>query len=811
MQSLLQDLRYGWRLMWRSPGFTIAAVVTLALGIGANSAIFSLINVLSLKPLSYREPSRVAFVLGWDIEERDTRFNLRLADYLDLQQQTQSLDALAAYTYLSANLTGGDIPERVQAYRVTPNTFTMLGVPAALGRAFERGDVRDGRDDVAVLSHGLWQRGFGGEASVLGRRVLLNGRPHEIVGVMPPRFEFPVFNFKGDVWVPWLITDAARGQSGATQSATLVGRLRADVSYARAQAELDTLMRSLAIEYPETNRGLGIRLVEMGRLDEEEVGSAMTIVFVTAALVLVLACANVANLLLARGVSRHRELAVRAAIGASRWRIGRQLLVEGLLLALAGGLAGILLATVGLHALGSVLPEVVLTTQPNIDELGVDRVTLGYTLAVSLLASLVFGLVPAWRAARPRVQEGLKATAAAGGTRGTRRLRTALVVSEVALSALLLVAAGLLARSYGELQRVDPGFNPSGVLTMSLTLPEYKYVDADERLRFADRALERIEGLPGVHSVGIVNVLPFSTYDRGTRMLVEGAPVAEPGREPSVSYRVASPGYVETLRIPLAEGRLFDTRDRADGMPVALVNRTLARRFLSAESPIGRRVRLGRAEDAPWIAIVGVIGDVHHSRLTEVPDPEIYVPLAQAAPAMMMLAVRTDARPEDLVGPVRAAIQTVDTAQPVYHIKTMDQLLGDSMLPRSTSAALMLLFSALALALAVVGVYGVVAYSVSQQTMAFGLRLALGATPRDVLALVLRHGFLMVSTGVVLGAAGALAASRLLGGILYGVSPADPLTYATVIGLLTGAGLLACLVPAWRASRVQPLNALRVE
>jgi putative ABC transport system permease protein len=517
----------------------------------------------------------------------------------------------------------------------------------------------------------------------------------------------------------------------------------------------------------------------------------------------------VANLLLARGISRHRELAVRAAVGASRLRIGRQLLIEGLLLALAGGAAGILVAEVGLQAIRAALPEIVLTTQPNVEDLGVDGVTLGYTLAVSLLTSLVFGLIPAWRAGH--AQDGLKESAAAGGSRGTRRLRTVLVVGEVALATLLLVAAGLLARTYSGLQRIDPGFEPQGILTMALTLPEYKYADAQQRLQFYERSMERIERLPGVRSAGYVNVLPFSTYDRGTRLIVDGAPLPEPGREPAVSLRVASPGYLETLQIPVVEGRLFGAGDRAGSLPVALVNRTLARRFLGTQSPLGRRVRFGRDEDAPWITIVGVTTDVHHSQLTQAPDPEVYVPLAQAPAPMMMLAVRGDGPAKDLTRAVRAEINAIDPNQPVYHVKTMEQLVGDSMLTRSTSAALMMLFSAVALLLAAVGIYGVVAYGVTQQTREFGLRIALGATPRDLLTLVLRHGLVMVGAGIAIGAAAALAASRLIAGALYGVTAVDPLTYITVLSVLGLTGLLACGLPAWRASRVQPVTALRVE
>jgi putative ABC transport system permease protein len=548
----------------------------------------------------------------------------------------------------------------------------------------------------------------------------------------------------------------------------------------------------------------------MGRLDDQEAGPTMAIVLVTAALVLMLACANVANLLLARGVSRARELAVRAALGASAWRIGRQLLAESLLLALLGGAAGIGLAAVLLNAARAALPELLLATMPNVDELGLDRVTLAYTVALCFVTSLVFGSVPAWRASRPSFQDGLREGAATGGSRGTRRLRGALVVAEVALSALLLVAAGLLVRSYAGLQRVDPGFRPGGVLTMTLSLPEYRYPDAPQRLQFAERALERITQVPGVRSAGFVNVLPFSTYDRGARLTVEGAPPPEPGRQPSVSYRVAGPGYLETLGIPVVEGRTFDGRDAPDGPPVALVNRALVRRYLGGEPSVGRRVRLGR-EDAPWATIVGVVGDVHHAQLTRTPDPEVYVPLAQAPPALLMLAVRTEGRPEEQAASVRAAIQAVDPAQPVYHVKTMGQLVSDSLLAQTTSAALMTLFSALALALAAVGVYGVVAYGVSQQTREFGLRIALGATPRDVLALVLRQGLRLVGLGVALGAVSALAATRLMGGILYGVGPADPRTYLGVVGLLVATGLLAASVPAWRASRVTPVEALRVD
>jgi putative ABC transport system permease protein len=806
VQSLLQDVRYGCRLMWRSPGFTLAAVATLALGIGANSAIFGMLNVLSLKPLPYHDPARVAFVLGWDIDEGEMRFNLRQADFVDLQRQARSLESVAAYWYLSANLTDGDMPERVQAYRITPNTFSLLGVSTALGRAFADGDQEA---DVAVISHGLWQRRFGGDPSIVGRRLVVNGQPHVIVGVMPQRFEFPVFNFKGDMWLPRHLRDAARGQAAATDGAMVVGRLRPGVSYRQAQSELDVLMRTFARDYPDTNRGLGARLVEMGRLDEERAGPAIPIVLVTVAMVLVLACANVANLLLARGVSRHRELAVRAAIGASRMRIGRQLLIEAMLLALAGGAAGSLLAMLVLSGLRASLPELLLTTQPYVEEIGVDGTTFGYTLIISLLTAVVFGLLPAWRASREQLQDGLRESASTGGSLGTRRLRTGLVVAEVTLSTLLLIGAGLLVRSYTGVQRVNPGFDPAGVLTMMMTLPDDKYREPYQRRQFYNEAIDRLERLGGVRSAGFVNVLPFSTYDGGTRFMVDGAPTPELGREPSASYRIASPRYHATMRIPLIEGRSFDSRDSAEGEPVALVNQTLARRYLGGRSAVGRRMKLGSDAEAPWLTIIGVIGDVHHSALTDDPDPEVYVPLAQAPNAMMMLAIRSETRPEDLIRAVRAEIQAIDPAQPVYHVKTLDGLMDDSLLVRSASMAVMTLFSALALVLAAVGIYGVIAYGVSQQRREFAVRLALGATPRDLRRRVLRSGMLMVGAGMLFGMAGALSLSRVMANALYGVSPTDPLTYSSVVGLIAVTSLIACSVPAWRASTAQPAGALR--
>jgi putative ABC transport system permease protein len=809
MQSLTQDVRYGLRLLWRNPVFTIAAVVTLALGIGANAAIFSIVNVLSLKPLPYQDPGSVAFVLGWDLEENDMRFNLRHADFLDLQRESSSLD-LSAYSYVSANLTGGDVPDRVQAYRVTPNTFSLLGVPAEIGRVFENADAAAGRFDLAVISYGLWQRGFGADRSIVGRRIVVNGQPYEVVGVMPQRFEYPVFNFKGDLWIPWRMVDSERGQAAAAGSATVVARLRSGASYARAQSELDVLMRGFADRFPATNRGLGARLTEMGKLDDEQAGPAIAILLITVAMVLVLACANVANLLLARGVARHRELAVRAAMGASRLRLGCQLIAEAGLLAAAGGALGVVFSFVALEGIRASLPEALLTTVPNISELGVDRATLAYTLAISVLTSLMFGVVPAWRASRDRFENALKESASAGGSRGTRRLRTALVISEVALATMLLVTAGLLVRSYGSLQNVSPGFDAANVMTAALTLPEHKYADPQSRQQFFDELLERVAQLPGVAASGLVNVLPFSTYDRGSRIVIDGEPTPDPGREPAIAFRVATPGYYDAMGIPLAAGRVFDRRDTRDGQRVAIINRRAVEQHFGGQLPLGRRMRLGGAGE-PWLTIVGVVGDVLHSSLTRAPQAEVYVPMSQSTAATMMLAVRTTARPESLSSSMRAVVREIDPQQPIYHVKTLETLVGDALLPSRTSASMVTMFSGLALILAAIGIYGVVAYGVSQQAREFGVRMALGATPRDVVQLVLRHGLMMIASGVAIGIAGAWAVSGALRGVLHGVSSTDPGTYVAAAVALTLSGVAACAVPAWRASATKPVSALRAE
>jgi putative ABC transport system permease protein len=583
------------------------------------------------------------------------------------------------------------------------------------------------------------------------------------------------------------------------------------VSYAQAQAEIDAIMRQIETAHPATNRAVGARLIEMGKLDDAEAGPAIAIVMATVGVVLLLACANVANLQLSRGAARHRELAVRAALGASRLRIVGQLLVESLLLAIGGGLAGTAIAFVALEALSRNLPEIVLSTVPNIGALGIDRTTLLFTIVVSLSTSLVFGLLPAWRASRTDLHDGLKESSSAGGAAGTRRLRGALVVAEVALATTLLVCAGLLARSYQNLQQVTPGFNPRGVLTMAITLPDYRYPDPGRVRQFFEDAVDRIARVPSVEQAALVNVLPFSTYDRGSRVVIDGRPLPETGREPAAGFRSVTPGYFRTMEVPVMAGRAFDAGDRAGGAEVAIVNREFARRYFEDTDPVGQRLRLAGGDETAWITVVGVVGDVQHTQLTVRPGPEMYRPFAQAPRSMMMLAARVGGDPASIAPSVRGAIQSIDAAQPVYHVKTLDVLVAESMAPQTMAASLVALFSLLALALAAVGTYGVVSFAVGQQTREIGVRMALGAKSDDVVRLVMGRGLVMVAGGVVVGAAGAAAVTRLMAGALFGVTAADPLTYAGVAGLLLAVGLAACGIPAWRATRVEPIAALRVD
>jgi putative ABC transport system permease protein len=809
MRRLWRDFAHGFRQLAATPVFTVTAILTLAVGIGANTAIFSLVNLLLFKPLSYAEPDRVVFTLGWDRQEQRQTFSLPIADIVDAAE-VPSLQDSAAYQYWSAAITGAGMPVRAQAYRVTANTFDVLGVPAAIGRTLRPSDGRAGAVRVVVLSHGLWERQFGADANLVGERILLDGEPHLVVGVMPAGFEFPVFNFKGEAWTPLVYAPGTLRDGTPRGSAVGIARLTAGADVAAAQAELDLLAHRLAAEFPETNHSVGYRVVAMRELGAREMRPALYALFGAVAFVLLLACANLANLLLARGIGRQRELAIRAALGASRRQLVVQLVAEGLVLAVAGGVAGLLVAWLSLDLLRSALPDGVVATLPNILELGIDARTLLFTTVVSLATGIAFSLVPAFGAARPDLQDVLKQGGRATSGPAHRRFRGGLVAIQVALSLILLVGAGLMVRSFTHLVRLDPGFTPGGVLTLTVSVPEGRYPTPAAQAQFFERAEAELAALPGVVTVGAVNVLPFSTYNRGTSFDIEGRPLPDPDDRRRTAFRVATPGYFTAMGIRVLRGRGISRTDRADSEPVAIVNGELVRRYFGGADPIGLRLRVG-GETSEWRRIVGVVASVRHDSLTEGADPEVYLPAVQAPDTMMMFALRSTASPESLAQSARAAMQRVDAEQPVFHVTTLERLVLGALAPQVIAAVLITLFGGIALFLAGVGIYGVMAYLARHDTHELGVRAALGAAPRDLMRLVIRRGAALVLPGIVIGIVGAAAGTRLLAGLLAGVTLGDPVTYATGLAILLGVAGIACYLPARRAMRTNPVEVLRAD
>ena len=809
MRTLLQDLCYGLRMLRKNAGFTAAAVVTLALGIGANTAIFSVVHTFLLRPLPYADSERVAFVLGWDTARDQMRFNVSYADFVDLQEQSDTFDGMAAYRYWTVNMTGGGVPERLQAYRMTANTFSLLGTEPMAGRTFQPADAA-GTGRVAVLSYPTWQRIFGGKEDAVGRDVALDGEGYTVIGVMPAGFAFPVGNFKGDVWVPFTDEQLATvSQRDSSTSVVAVARLRRDVSVAAAQAELDTLMGRFAADHPETNTGLGVRVRPIQEFLAAASGPALLVISGAVLLVLLMACANVANLLLARSMARSRELAVRRALGAGGWRLMCQLLTENLLLSSLGALAGLGLAHGILRALRLATPDLLARTMPYVDELALDRPTLLFALGATLVTAIVFGLLPALHVVRSDVVSQLR-DVAQGASAARRRLRQALVTSEVALSLLLLVVTGLLVRSSQNLLAVDPGFDAENVLTLSVALPSYRYEEPDKQIAFFERTAEQVATLPNVEAAAWVNVLPFSTAETSTVFAVEGDEPL-PGEAPSAGFRVVSPEYLRALRIPVVHGRGLERFDRADTPPVVLINRQLADKYFSDVSAIGQRVRLGRNPEAAWSEIVGVIGNVQHWQLTGEERPEVYVALAQQPASAMTLAVRSSEPPTRLVALVRSEIRRIDPLQPIYDVKTMEKRVAESHLAQTAALWMITIFAGVAMALAAVGLYGVIAYAVSQGAREIGIRMALGARPINVLLNAMHQGVTVIAVGSIVGLFAAWGLTRFLASLLYGITPRDPLSYLVAVPVLAVVALVACLLPARRATRTDPVVALRAE
>jgi predicted permease len=804
LETLRQDLRYGARMLLKNPGFTLVAVLTLSLGIGANTAIFSVVNAVMLRPLPYAEPERLVWL--WDTQPQLPTAPASLPDFLDWKGQNHSFEQLAAFESGSMFIDTGDGMRDTPVGLVTPETFALFRVSPILGRTFTDEETLPGRFRVAVLGHGMWRSRFGSDPNVLGRTIDVSGAPYTIIGVMPEGFSFPD---RAELWRP-LPIDPNKLDRGP-HYLRVIGRLKPAVTLEQAQAEMSALAARLAEQYPEKIAGHGVKLELLRDVVVGDIGPALFVLLGAVGFVLLIACANVANLLLARVGVRQKEIAVRTALGASRLRIVRQLFTESLMLSVGGGAAGLLIAVWGVNWLVSMSPG----TIPRVHEIAVDPRVVCYTLLISVATSLLFGLAPALQASRPDLTGALKEGGRGSAGLLRNRLRSVLVISEVALSLVLLIGAGLMIRSFAKLNQVDPGFNPYQVYTMGVALLPSKYPDDGRVASFYSQLLERAAATPGVASAGAISDLPFSGADTSDSFTIEGRPAVAKQEEPSTQYRVVTPRYFESMGIPLLAGRDFAETDTKQAPNVVVINQAFARQHFAGESPLGHRIRLQGQERDPLL-IVGVVGDVRHIGLDERPIPEAYVPflqdpLSETYQRSMTVVARTQSDPGVVAGSLRAALTSLDKSLPVFAFKPMTEYLRDSLARRRFNLILLTAFGGVALALAAVGIYGVISYGVTQRTHEIGIRMALGAEKGDVLRLVVRQGMILALGGVAVGLLASLALTRLMETLLYGVSVTDPLTFAVIALLLTSVALLACFVPARRAAKVDPLVALRYE
>jgi putative ABC transport system permease protein len=808
MQTLWQDLRYGARMLLKNHDFTTIAILTLALGIGVNTAIFSVVDAVLLRPLPYQDSDRLVRV--WrHIPQTNGAFSLNPANFFALKEQNQSFEAMSAFSNIdwSGNLTGDGEPERLQGCRVSANLFSLLGVQPSRGRAFLPEEEQPGRNQVVLITSGLWQRRFGADEMVIGRSVTLNGQNYTVIGVLPPDFQLAK---DVEIWSPLALDAKAKADEDNSYLDPVIARLKPGVTIDQAQAEMNAILRR---NQTDQNKGPWIKVVAAQDDLVQEVKRPLQIMLGAVGFILLIACANVANLLLARSASRRQEMAVRLALGASRWRLIRQMLTESLLLGLLGGAAGLIVALWGSDFIVGGLPEYLSAVNPRLKALGIDGRALGFAFAASFLTSVIFGLAPAIQASSLRVNETLK-----DGGKGTgrgfqgRRLLQGLMVSEVALSLALLIGAALLLTTFWRLSRVNPGFNPRNALTINLSLTDPKYAEAQARITFFEQLLERVRNLPGVSAASAINYLPLAGAGQSSVISVEGRP-PQPAGEPLVpEVSVVTPDYFHAVQIPLLKGRFFDQGDRMNTAPVVVVSENLARRLWPGEEPLGKRIKYGGENfNAPWMTVVGVVGDTKHYDLVEEPRMRFYKPYAQDAWNSMTLVVRSEVDASSLSAAVRGEVIAVDGNQPVFGVRTFTQLFSASIARQRFFALLMAAFAGLAMLLAVIGIYGVVAYSVAQRTREIGIRMALGAQARDVLRSVVKRGMALTLVGVAIGLIASFALTRFMEKLLFGVSATDPMTFASIALLLAVVALFACYIPARRATKVDPMVALREE
>ncbi|HEV2490658.1 MAG TPA: ABC transporter permease [Candidatus Acidoferrales bacterium] len=812
METLWQDIRFGLRMLANAPGFTAIAVLTLALGIGANTAIFSVVNGVLLKPLPYPAPQQLVTVWGrfTGIGLPNDRNWFSAPEFHDLQDMNNSLSEVAAMTDDSFNITGGGAPERAVAADVSPALFSMLNIRPIYGRAFLPEEAQPGHDQVVLVGYGLWKARFGGDPAVVGRTLTINGKPMTVVGVMPEGFDYPL---NAEMWKPLAfapadLTPDNRGNHGYE----VLARIKPNLTLAQAQADMQAVTKEIIErngDYPYQRFNYELELVSLLEETVGDIQAALWILTAAVGFVLLIACVNVASLLLARASAREREIAIRSALGAGRRRIARQLLTESVLLAICGGVAGLLLTPMALQEIVRLGAD----SLPRAAEVKLDGWALFFTMVVTLGTGILFGLAPALQASRRAPFEDLKE----GGRSGTpntasSRLRRVLVVSEMTFSVILLVGAGLLMRSFLRVLAVDPGFHADKVLTMRISLPQERYSKPEQVRTFYREVIRRIDALPGVQAAGAANVLPLTDQGGSGTTSVDTQEVPLDRRTPETDWRPITPGYFEAMQIPLLSGRYFNDSDTATGAPVAIVDDSFVRAYWPNENPIGKRVHLGgTGSKSPWLTIVGVVGHVHYHSLEAPSRAELYWPEDQRPYNTMSLAIRTGQDPLALMQAAKEQVLSVDPDQPVYQVRTISQLKSEWVSRRFLTLLLVGLFAAFALVLAAIGIFGVMAHSVTRRTHEIGIRLALGANPRDVMRMILGQGAVLTGIGLAIGVIASLALTRLMGAILYGVSAYDPVTFGGVAVVLTLVALIACYVPARRAMRVDPMVALRYE